>query len=731
MKQILQNYRSGEITLAEVPLPRCAPNSILVRNAFSLISTGTERSIVSLGKKSLLGKAKARPDLVKKVIDKAKKEGVLKTFQEAMGRLDVPTPLGYSSSGTVVAIGSEVTEFSLGDRVACVGQGFASHAEYIAVPKQLVSKLPEDLELECAAFGMLGAIAMHGLRSANLSFGSRVLVLGLGLLGLITVQILKAYGCQVLAFDPIKQKVEMAQNLGVFATEDPELLQAKIAEFTDDLGVDATILTLATDKKEPLDAAIEMTRFRGKIVVVGVVDIHPDRNSLWHKEIELVVSKAAGPGSLEPSYELDGIDYPLSYVRWTEQRNLQEFLRLMAQKLVRVDFLITHRYELNQAEQVYSDLVANTKADLIAGLFCYAKEPANSARKVSLADFKPSKIAQAVKVGVLGSGLFARALLLPALKKIKGLELRALVAATGASAWHNAKKARMAYCATHEDEVLKDHLIDAIIAATPHHTHARLIKKAIENQKAIFVEKPLCVNQTEFLDLAELLQANPNVLVQVGHNRRFSPHALRIKEWLAGRVNPLVLSMRINAGFVPKTHWVHSAAQGGSRIIGEMTHFFDLMNYWVESEPQEIFARRVQGNDSSIVNNDNLLISISYKDGSIAELVYAAMGNKQYTRERSELFFDGVTLVLDDFKKSFRYAKGRCEKYKTFNQQMGYQQELEHFFAVLRGEAKALSLVNLLMPMQMAFAVQQALQTGQPVQIQCLSRHPCFRGVVV
>ena len=375
MKQIVQSYKTGEVKLRDVPVPLCGSKCILVRTGTSLISIGTERSVIDLGRKSLAGKAAARPDLVRRVWDKAKKEGLLKTYKEVLGRIDTPTPLGYSCSGMIEECGLAATEFSPGDRVACIGQGFASHAEFVSMPVNLSCRIPEGVSDEEAAFGMLGIIALHGIRCADLSFGSRVVVMGLGLLGLLTVQMLLTYGCEVIALDLVEDKVDLAKQFGVIdvtakSTELQNLTDAR----TRAQGVDAVIITATTKKRDPVDQAIQLCRPKGKIVVVGVADIHPDRNELWQKEVELVVSKAGGPGSLDPLYELEGIDLPIGDVRWTQKRNLEEFLRLLQSKKVNVQPLITHRFSIADAEQAYAQLIAGDLKKPIGVLLKYVKD---------------------------------------------------------------------------------------------------------------------------------------------------------------------------------------------------------------------------------------------------------------------------------------------------------------------------------------------------------------------
>ena len=504
MKQVVQSYKTGDVTLREVPVPQCGSKRILVRNSYSLISLGTERSTIELGRKSLLGKAASRPDLVRRAWDKAKKEGLLKTWQEAMGRLDTPTPLGYSSAGVVEQCGSAATEFSPGDRVACVGQGFASHAEFVSIPVNLAAQIPDGVTDDEAAFGMLGIIALHGIRSANLTFGSRVVVMGLGLLGLLTIQMLRAYGCEVIALDPASDKTDLAKKLGFphVTTSADDLLQLSNIQ-TLGYGADAVIITAASKDRSLVDQSIQLCRTKGRIVVVGTADIHPDRNELWLKEIELVVSRAAGPGSLDPVYEIEGVDLPIGDVRWTQKRNLQEFLRLIADKKVDVLTLITHRFAIDAAEDVYGQFVAGKLVQPIGVLLNYP----NSAEIVRSLELPSAHIQArkegALNIGVIGAGLFGKALLLPALKSQSGVVLHTLATGSGASVEHSARKFGFLNQATDADTIWDNPEVDAVVGLTPHSQHARLVSSAIQAGKSLFLEKPICISEEELSSLRE------------------------------------------------------------------------------------------------------------------------------------------------------------------------------------------------------------------------------------
>lgn len=721
MRQVIQSYRTGAVTLDEVPVPRCGSRGILVRNRVSLISLGTERSTIELGRKSLLGKARARPDLVKRVIDKARRDGLKRTYEEAMGRLDTPTPLGYSCAGEVIEAGTAAPEFSPGDRVACIGQGFASHAEFVSIPANLATKLPDALSYDEAAFGMLGIIALHGVRAAKLTFGESVAVLGLGLLGLLTVQILRAYGCRVICMDPDPSKVAMAKAFGAdAAVTSVDELEAAVLAQTASFGADAVIIPAATKSDAPIHTAVKLCRMKGRIVVVGVVDIHPDRNELWAKEIELVVSRAAGPGSLDPLYEQDGIDLPIGDVRWTQNRNLAEFLRLAATGRIDLKPLVTHRFPIAAAAQTYAGLIGGSIGGAVGVLLDY---PADTPilRRVPVASAKPKSGSDLVRIGAFGAGLFGKAILLPTLGKVSGVSLDVLSTSSGASAMHSAKRFGFQEAATSSEAIFANKDIDAIVAATPHDQHARAVLDALAANKALFLEKPLCTTPDELAEIeAALAQtANPPVIM-VGHNRRYSPHAVAIRGWLKARTTPLVLDMRINAGFVPADHWVHSAAQGRSRVVGEMTHFVDLIVALAGSRVAKVQAARVSGDGRGVISNDNMSAILTLRDGSVATLVYSAQGARQTPREQIEIYSDGNTITSIDSKTStLTAASGKQSHVKTSGAQAGYIEELQHFADAVRGKtALSPSLADMVHVMKVSFAIEEALALGAPVALE-------------
>jgi predicted dehydrogenase/threonine dehydrogenase-like Zn-dependent dehydrogenase len=729
MKQVIQNYRTGDLELAEVPIPLCSSDAILVRNVASLVSTGTERTIIELGQKSLLGKAKERPDLVRRFLDKAKKEGLLKTFQEALNILDNPNPIGYSSAGAVIEIGANIHKFSPGDRVSCIGAGYASHAEYVRVPENLCCKIPDSLSFEEASFGMLGIVALHGIRCAKLTFGETVAVIGLGLLGLLTIQILKAYGCTVIGTDIDPNKMELASKLGADVLAGVQDFKKGCELFSGGYGVDAAILTVATKSDEPVNTAVDIVRYGGRIVIVGVTDIHPQRNEMWHKEVEIIVSKAGGPGTFDPFYESKGIDYPIGFVRWTENRNLEEFLRLVAQNKVNVRSLISHRFKIEEAEKVYRDIIDNRGGPYIGVVFEYPQEGdriqviGHRIRALKSITDRPSSPPSTVSLGVIGAGHFGKALLLPALKRITHVHFNTLSTSSSANAYHTAKKYAFEKCTTDYHEVLENQDIDAVVILTPHSAHGKMVTEALQAGKHVFVEKPLCINEKELREIITVYHSalgtqNSALVLMVGYNRRYSPHAAKIIEVLSNRQEPMVINYRVNAGFVPADHWVHSEEEGGSRIIGEVCHFVDFMQFLTKGNPVRVFAERVSGNNRSTLNSDNVVIALKFEDGSVGNIIYSGSGNKAFSREQVEIFCEGTTVVSTDFKKTSFYKDSKSRTYKTMNQQMGYKEELAHFFDVISGKiSPCVSYNEIFFSTQAVFSINSSLEKNSPVAV--------------
>jgi predicted dehydrogenase/threonine dehydrogenase-like Zn-dependent dehydrogenase len=724
VKQVIQSYKNGKISLHEVPEPACKPGGVLVRNAASLISVGTEKLMIEMGRKSLLGKARARPDLVRQAWAKAKKEGFISVFKEARHRLDEPVPLGYIAAGVVLMAGAGVSGFNPGDRVAVAGAGFASHAEVVWVPENLCVPIPGGVDFEAAAFGTLGAIALHGVREAALTLGETAAVIGLGLLGLLSVQFLKAQGCRVIGVDPDRQKGELAKELGADLALLPgeDDVEEAVVNVTGGPGADAVIITAASTDNRPLLLAEAVARERARLVLVGMADVSLTRKTFWTKELSFSVSKAAGPGSLAPLYEAKGFDYPLGYVRWTERRNLAAFLDLVAQGKVRVDRLITHRFSIGEALKAY-DLILENKEPYIGVVLNYAQEPSphvappDSPRTVWLqpAVSRPETVDR-LKVGLIGGGLFTKNVLLPAVKKIAGVKLVGAATTTGVTCQHLAKKYGFAYATTDYQQIMGDPAIGSVLITTRHNSHGRLVMEALQAGKHVFVEKPLCLTEEELEAISQAYDGSR--LLMVGFNRRFAPLALKVKTFLAGRTTPLVMVYRVNAGYLPDDSWVHDPEAGGGRLLGEVCHFIDFLQFVCDSRPVRISVTPISGALGKYRADDNLSLNLLFADGSIGSVIYTAKGSKAFSRERVEIFGEESVAVVEDFRRAQFVRGGKVKKVRKFSMDMGYVPEMETFFTATGQIQSFGELFDSYAASTLAtIKAQEALRTGMSLEL--------------
>jgi predicted dehydrogenase/threonine dehydrogenase-like Zn-dependent dehydrogenase len=682
---------------------------------------GTEKLMIEMGKKSLLGKAKARPDLVRQAWAKAKKEGFFSVYKEAMRRLDEPIPLGYSASGIVLEVGAGVNGFKNGDRVAVAGAGFASHAEMVWVPENLCVPIPDGVEFEAAAFVMLGGIALHGVREAALTLGEKAAVIGLGLLGLLCVQFLKAQGCRVVGIDLDRKKCELARELGADLALVPgeDEIEEAVANFTRGVGADAVVITAASKDNRPILLAEAIARERARLVLVGVAELSLTRKTFWTKELQFSVSKASGPGSIEPLYEAKGFDYPIAYVRWTERRNLGAFIDLIAQGRMRVDRLITHRFPIQEALQAY-DLILANREPYIGVILTYPQAEAEPLaltpdRKIWLESAPSSPIAASPQaVGLIGGGMFTKNILMPALKKVSGVHLRGAATTTGMTARHLAQKFGFAYATTDYKEILADADIGNVIITTRHNLHGKMVLEALQAGKNVFVEKPLCLTAAEVDNITAAYDGSR--LVMVGFNRRFSPMAQEVKGFLSGRTSPLVMSYRVNAGYIPDDSWVHDPEVGGGRIHGEVCHFINFMLYIADSEPIRVSTTAISGSMGKYRPDDNLSITLTCKDGSVGTIIYTAKGSKSFSRERFEVFCEDSVAVIDDFRRGQLIRGGRTRKINKFAMDMGYLKEMEFFF---RQAAVSVQDPKLFQEMtattRATLAAVESLRCGKPV----------------
>ena len=719
MKQIVQSYRTGVLRLVEVPVPALEHGQVLVQTEFSAISLGTEGKKVTTARRSLLGKARSRPDLVRQVIHAAQKEGIATTYRKVIDRLDEPVPLGYSAAGTVIAVGAGVDEFKVGDRVACGGDG-AAHAEVMVVPVNLCAKVPDGVSLEHAAFATIGAIALQGLRQANVTMGECIAVIGLGLVGQLALQLLKANGCRVLGIDLDPAKVAMAGRLGAdkaVARHDPNL-EASVSAFSRGYGVDAVLITAASSSNDPLELAVELCRDRGRIVVVGGVKMNVPRDACYYKELEVKLSRSYGPGRYDPIYEEKGVDYPIGYVRWTEQRNMQAFLDLLAAGRINLADLITHRFPFDQAEQGYALLTAEHREGPapLGILFEYdtAKDhlsPSSQRIYTAVPQSATRNPLSAIGIGFIGAGGFARRDLVPTLAKDPHIKLIGVATATGISGQSTARKFGFAYSTCDYRQILEDEDIHAVFIATHHNLHASLAAEALQARKAVFIEKPLALSEAQLDKVVAAYQ--PQSVLMVGFNRRFAPLSQEVRKFFEKRAEPMVIHYRVNAGFVENKHWIHDPEEGGGRILGEACHFIDFIAYLVGAQIGNVYA--VGMDNLGRYHNDNVSITLTFTDGSIGNILYLANGDTALPKERAEVFCQGSTAVLDDFCRLELYRDGHRTTKKSA-QDKGHRAEVRAFVETARGTAAPpVPFTDYVMSTWATLAVVESLQRGLPV----------------
>jgi predicted dehydrogenase/threonine dehydrogenase-like Zn-dependent dehydrogenase len=693
MKQVLQHARTGDIAVTDVPAPKLLPGCVLVRMAASLVSAGTERAACEFAGMNLLAKARARPDLVREVIAKVRRDGIFPAVAAVRSRLDQPSALGYSSAGTVVGVGEDVTNLNLGDRVACAGASYAVHAEFACIPRLLAARIPLDatVSFEEAAFTTLGAVALHGVRTADVKLGDVVAVIGLGLLGQLTVQVLKAAGCRVLGMDIAPERAELALRRGadnVSISRDG--LRDLCLQYSGGHGADAVLITAETAGSEPVDLAGEVARDRGVVVAVGTVGMDIQRKLYFEKELDFRISRSYGPGRYDAAYEQKGRDYPISYVRWTETRNMEAFLQLLSQGKLDVKSLVTHRFPIERARGAY-DLITGKVGHPFLGVLITYPEQADASQELQFVEKRTAPVVAGEKsmaVGLLGAGNFAMTTLLPALHQLRSVKLVGVCAANGSHARHAAERFSFRYCATEEQRVLDDPDVNTVVIATRHHLHGAQVLAALEAGKHVFCEKPLCLSE---IDLAEIIGAyamsGRKIVLTVGFNRRFAPMAIKMRAFLRQIQEPLALHYRVNAGFIARDHWVNDPEQGGGRILGEVCHFVDFLTFLAGALPMEVQARGVTSLEG--YSDDNVVISLRFANGSLGTITYLANGDRSYSKERVEVFGGGGVAVLEDFRRLELVRHGRKQTFRSrFRPDKGHRAELEAFAdaVVCRGQ---------------------------------------------
>jgi predicted dehydrogenase len=712
MLALLTDRNSGKVSTYEVPAPELRPSGLLVRTHYSAISAGTERATLELSSKSLLAKMRARPDLVKQVIEYARQNGVKAAYDKVHAKLDTLTTLGYSCAGEVISVADGVHEFRAGDRVACGGGTYANHAEINFVPRNLAVHIPSQVSTVAASLTTIGAIALQGVRQAKVGIGETVAVIGAGLVGVLTIQILRAAGCRVVAIDLSPQRVKRAAEFGAHlavSASDPALASS-IKEFSR-YGVDAAVLTAATDSAEPTEMAAKILRDRGRIVVVGAVGMGVSRSNMYLKELSLALSRSYGPGRYDPQYEEGGIDYPVGYVRWTERRNMEAFLDLLATGQIDVTPLVEHRYAIEQGAKGYADL----KNGLYTAILEYDGASRTSERTVPAVVAARPRIGNELRVGCIGAGSFASSVIFPTLQSIKGVRLQSVATVSGAGA-ASAQRAFKFQTAEQPAELLNNPNVDSVFILTRHDTHATQTAQALQEGKPVFVEKPLAIDRQQLDQLEQVymgqLQAGRAPFVMVGFNRRFAPFTEKIREFFAGRCEPMLIHVRVNAGYIPHDHWIH--AQGG-RIVGEFCHFVDWARSVIGSPIHSVTASGLP--NCTQFPSDNVAVTLKFTDGSVANLLYLANGDRSIPKEFFEVFCQGAIARLHDFCTLELARNGKVRKFKSL-QDKGHCRELQLTIEAVRaGKPSPITFEELVEVTETTFLIHQALGTGQVIPL--------------
>lgn len=713
MKQVVQSFKTGNMEVKEVPLPQLQSKYVLVENATSLISAGTERGTVKVAKASLIEKARQRPDLVKQVIQNMKKEGFKATFDKVKSKLDSPKALGYSTAGVVKASLDSNNIYKTGDRVTCAGQDLASHAEVVAIPQNLIAKIPDNVSFQEAAFTTVGAIALQGVRQTEPRLGENICVIGLGLIGQITCQLLRASGANVFGIDLSDKLVEIANEYSCELAQnrkDPNLLE-NCSLFTKDHGFDKIVITAATSSNDPIELSAEIARKKALVIMVGAVGMNIPRDPhFYRKELELKMSCSYGPGRYDMAYEELGQDYPLAYVRWTEQRNMEAFLNAISKKQVNLKPLITHQYNIDKALEAY-EMVVDPEAEFNLGvLIQYPDRPSKfiaPKASVKLADSENSKPV----VSFIGAGSFAQSYLIPNIKSGGGT-LQSVTTGRGINAEHVATKFGFDKFESEPSSVYGDNRCNTIFIATRHNTHAEYVIDALSANKNVFVEKPLALT-LEALEKVNQVYANSNNLLMVGFNRRFSKAAQEVNKIFNSYDGPLAFNFRVNAGALPADHWANNDEIGGGRIIGEVCHFIDFMQYFSNSLVKSVFAQSLPGTSQANTNSDNVIITLTFMDGSIGNITYLANGNKALSKEHLEIFGGGNSAIIHDFNSVSLFQNNSVKKVKTSGK--GQKEEVLAFLkAIETGAESPISFESLYSTTLATFKIIDSLATGLP-----------------
>ncbi len=709
MKQVL--IHKGNAILTEVPAPSIEAGEVLVQVRASCLSVGTEMSGVRSSAIPLWKKVLQQPEKIISTIELAKTIGFNRTWSLIEEKRDASFPTGYSASGEVIAIGNNIIDILPGDRVACAGNQYAFHSEFIRVPRNLCTLIPEDVNYEEASTVTLGAIALQGVRRAKPTLGECFVIIGLGLIGQLTVQLLHANGCRTIGIDLDKERISCAKksgmDIGIIAGNINDYTE--VARITDGFGADGVIITAASPSDDIVSNAFKICRKKGRVVLVGDVGLKLNRSDFYSKEIDFLISSSYGPGRYDNRYEEQGLDYPLAYVRWTENRNMSEFLKQIAEKRVLIEPLITCKYPIEEAPKAFASLNSSDNKPMMV-LLTYP-DSKDSPKKYVVYKTNSNSAEGPIRIAIVGAGNFARSTHLPNIKNLsKQFELHAIVTRTGHTAAAIAKQFGAAYATTDYSKVLIDPNIDAVVIATRHHLHGSMALAALQAGKHVFVEKPLAlsIEDVKALDTyISLVGDKPLPVLLTGYNRRFSPFAHRIAGIIKSRSGPFIINYRMNAGYIPLDHWIHSA-EGGGRNLGEACHIYDLFTFFCDAEVTKISAHAIKPKGHYYARNDNFVVTLSYADGSVATLTYTAMGAKEIPKEMADIYVDGRILVMNDYRRlEIHGSKGGV--FKTSIQEKGLKEELIAFADAIKGGEWPIPWWQQKQTMDIAFAVEKAI----------------------
>ena len=712
MKQLVQNIKSGKITLMDTPDPVCHNSGVIVKNIYSIISSGTESKSVNTAQSSLIGKAINRPDLTKQVINLARRQGIKSTYKLVQDRLNAISTLGYSCVGKVVEIGNNVTNIKVGDFVSCAGVGFATHAELNYIPINLVAKVPHDVDLKDAVYTTLGSIASQGIRRSDAQFGETILVVGLGLIGQLTIQILKAAGCKVVGIDISEISIKKAKDNGAdicYNSKNGDIIN-KVISFTNGVGVDKVIITAGASDKSIMELSGNLCRDKGIIVIVGDVPFNFSRSPFYEKELDIKFSRSYGPGRYDKLYEEKGYDYPIGYVRWTENRNMQSFLGLISKGLIKPSLITTHEFNFEESPRAY-DVLTDKKQIYFGIVIKYDKKTSVYKLKNNVVSTKSN-----INIGYFGIGNFASSYVVPYFKKYNNIKLLSIMNSTGVSSEKNKKKFGFINSVNNTDDIIKNHSINTVFISTRHNLHFELFLNSLINGKNIFIDKPICLNNKELQKIVkEYKSLNKPSHVFVNYNRRYAPSSLKLKNIMDNDNRPISISYKINAGHIPNDHWINDVEIGGGRLLSELCHFIDFMIYLTNSKVSKVFASTLNTNDSSVKNTDNFIIVLDFQNGSIGNINYLCDGSTLDNKEEIQIIGNDRVIKLVDFNQLSIFTNKHQKIKFSGDGYKGHKDSVLNFLNSLSSDKSIMNFNDIIHGMEVVFSILDSIQSGKAV----------------